>query len=270
MNNFYRDKSEFVLSSWTMDQYDLRTALETFHRHDFQSVEIWADNVHLDPRIKPDLAAIKRDLRAFSQQVHSVHSPFRWFDPRPDTEPAFRAYRMDLWRQTIDHCAELACPIMVVHAVDRVEYNYPMDQRELVGNCLSDLCAYGKRAGVMIALENIADGRRTDEISCTLVNQARLFPGIGLRYCLDIGHVPLSGADLFAEADAAGRDLVTLHIHNNDLVSDAHNLPDDGLIDWRGLYEHVRKAGYQGQFVLEVLGRGHQPDIIAQISGLFD
>ncbi|HSK69138.1 MAG TPA: sugar phosphate isomerase/epimerase family protein, partial [Candidatus Limnocylindria bacterium] len=225
---------------------------------------------HLDPRLDPDVPQAKRWLREFGQSLHSIHAPFRGFTPRPASDEDFLRWRMDLWHKTIDYCAELSCPIMVVHALNTREYRYTLPQAHVIRDSLAELCEHGARAGVMVALENIPGGKGPDDILCTLASQRALFPVEGLKYCLDIGHVPLNGSDLFAEADAAGADLVTLHIHNNDLTRDSHNLPDDGLIDWPGLRSHLRRNGYTGKFVLEVEGRGDQEQVLRDISALFD
>jgi sugar phosphate isomerase/epimerase len=270
MSSIYTDKSEYAVSTWTMDRHDLHTALKAINAAGFKTVEIWADNVHIDPRVHPDIPEVKRWLRELGQDVHSVHSPFRGFTPRPESELDFRAFRMQLWHRTIDYCSELGCPIMVVHALNRSEYHYRMSERGIVRDCLAELCEYGRSAGVMIALENVSGGLNPGEINCSLRNQTQMFQGIGLKYCLDIGHVPLSGAEMYAEADAAGNNLVTFHIHNNNLREDEHNLPNDGLIDWPGLRSHVRKNGYTGKFVMEVEGRGDQAKVIESIGRLFD
>jgi hypothetical protein len=59
---------------------------------------------------------------------------------------------------------------------------------------------------VTIALENIANGNDPLEIRCWLQDHVRNFSGIGLKYCLDIGHAVLNGADLYPRIDAVGKD----------------------------------------------------------------
>jgi sugar phosphate isomerase/epimerase len=270
MASMYTDKSEYAFSSWTFENVNLHEALIQIADHGFTSVELWGDTVHFDPRAEIDRAAIAKWVAETGLSVHSVHGPFRNFGRYSDKEQ-FTAYRQSLWRKTIDDCSDLGVPIMVVHGLDRNEYNYSNDEVEKVRDSLADLVDYGRPRGVMIALENIAGGTGThDEIRCRLEDHVRNYAGIGLKYCLDIGHTLLNGADLYREIDAVGKDLVTLHIHNNDGMQDSHELPDQGVIDWPAVYAYLRDGRYDGEFVMEVYG-GDDPRVVLEaVSALFD
>jgi sugar phosphate isomerase/epimerase len=269
MHNAYADKSEYAASSWIYAAVPLHDALRDIAGHGFTGVELWGDTIHFDPRAGLDHGSIKQWLRELGLSVHSVHSPFRNFSGFKDAD-AFRRYRQQLWRETIDDCAEFAVPIMVVHGINRKEYNYTGDQLDIVKDSLGDLCEYGSRRGVAIALENIpgSAGSR-DEIPCNLRDHVRNFAGLGLRYCLDIGHAALNGTGIFEEIDAARTDLITFHIHNNDGLGDTHNLPTEGIIDWPRVHSYVRRQGYSGQFVLEVYGGTDPFSVMNRIDNLF-
>lgn len=271
MADAYRNLSDYAFSTWTLDTRPLKDALEAIARNGFTTVELWGDSVHFDPRAGQDLKLVHKWLSDLNLTVHSVHGPFRNYETPPEDEAEFRRLRMALCKRAVENVSEIGAPIMVVHAVDRQEYNYRRDQTQIVGDFLAELCAYARPLGVQIALENIFPGLQTDdEITCTLQNQIKLFPGIGLKYCLDIGHATLGKVDLHQEALAAGSDLVTLHIHNNDGSSDSHNLPNDGIIDWNELYGFLRGMGYEGQFVLEILGGADPEDTVRRTRALFD
>ncbi|GHV55796.1 hypothetical protein AGMMS49579_19440 [Spirochaetia bacterium] len=267
--SFYNDKSEYAMSSWTYEAVGLDAALKDIAGHDFRSVELWADTVHFDPRVGLDRKLVKQWLKDLGLSVHSVHSPFRNFKPFSDAGE-FAKYRQQLWRKTIDDCAEIGSPMMVVHGLDRKEYNYNRDQIQIVRDSLADLCELGKKRGIAIALENIpGSGKNPDEIRCRLQDHKENYPGLGLKYCLDIGHAVLNGADMYEEIDAAGKDLITFHIHNNDGTEDAHKLPTEGVIDWPAVYGYLRKKGYAGQFVLEVYGGTDPFAVMERIDALF-
>jgi sugar phosphate isomerase/epimerase len=125
----------------------------------------------------------------------------------------------------------------------------------MVRERLGEIVLYGKNRGVTIALENLRNSGKEDEISWNLGDHVRNFSETGIKYCLDIGHAAINKADIYREIDAAGEDLVTFHIHNNDGARDLHNLPDQGVIDWPGVYNYIRSRGYAGRFVLEINDR---------------
>ena len=268
MDNPYCDKSEYAVSTWIYETAPFHDVLEDIGRHGFKDVELWGDTVHFDPRVGLDRPLIKKWLHELGLSVHSIHGPFRNFGEFSDKEE-FRQYRQELLRKTIDDCSEFRVSIMVVHCVDRYEYNYSRDELHIVRDNLGELCEYGRKRGVRIALENIPDGSRKDEISCSLQEHIRNYPGLGLYYCLDIGHVGLSGADLFEEIDAAAPNLITTHIHNNDGLRDTHKLPDDGIIDWSRVRSYLREKGYTGKFVLEVHGGSDPFSVMNNIDRLF-
>ena len=271
MSGIYTDRNEYALSSWMGEFSDLGEILKCTKENGFDYVELWGDSVHFDPRAGIDRKLIKQWLSEYSLTVHSVHAPFRRFKPVFTTSEAFLEYRMNLWHRTLEDCSEFNVPIMVMHGLDRGEYNYRNTDIALVHDVFADLCEYGRHLGVTIALENIPPAGDADEIVCTLQNQKRLYGDIpGLKYCLDIGHVVLSGVEMHDEIDAAMPDIVTMHIHNNDGKNDLHNIPTDGIIDWAEVHGYMREKGYKEQFVLEVYGGKDPLAKIRELSSLFD
>jgi sugar phosphate isomerase/epimerase len=269
MSSIYSDKSEYAVSSWTYEAVGLYEALEDMVRRGFDKTELWGDTVHFDSRAGLDRRLIKKWLKDLGLTVHSVHGPFRNFKGFTPGEE-FRKYRQRLWRQTIDDCSEIAVPIMVVHGLDRNEYNYTIGEIQIIRDSLGDLVEYGIKRGVMIALENLpGSGGNPGEIRCRLEDHVKNYAGLGLKYCFDIGHGVLNGADLFKEIDIAGKDLVTFHIHNNNGHGDNHDLPDRGVIDWTVLHQYIRKKGYTGQFVLEIFGGTDPFRVMDKIDALF-
>ena len=70
--------------------------------------------------------------------------------------------------------------------------------------------------------------------------------------CLDIGHTTLVG---FEPQDCirklGHKYLHALHVHDNDYVSDQHNLPGQGKIDWEEVCRALGEIDYDGDFTYE-------------------
>ena len=270
MHAAYQNIKEYAFSTWTLDTLPLQDALDAIARSGFSSVELWADTVHFDPRTNIELSKVCKWLSDCRLKVHSVHAPFRNYVSPPSDEAEFRKLRMELLKKTLRNMNDMTIPIMVLHAVNRFEYNYSMSQRQIVGDFLSELCQYARRLGIQIALENIPTGEGLpDEIPTTLKEQIPLYPGIGLKYCLDIGHALLAGIDPIEEARAAGKDLIATHIHNNDGQLDSHEMPGNGLIDWPKLYLQLKEMGFKGEHTLEVFGPPDPVEIVKKARALF-
>jgi len=270
MTSPYARMSEYACSTWTFENHSLYSALQSIASAGFTSVELWADTIHFDPRTNVSVPEVRKWLKEFNLSVHSTHGPFRHFHNLLPTDE-FSKLRQGLWRKTIEQCAEVESSIMVVHGLDRREYNYTRDQVEMVRESLADLCEYGRGLGVKIALENIQAGKdNPDELSTNLVDHIKHYPGIGLYYCLDIGHAVLNGVDIIDEIKVVGDKLVSLHIHNNNGIDDSHVIPSSGIIDWPYVYHELRSTyGYSGQFVMEVYGDRDANGTLESIKQLF-
>ncbi len=267
---FSYQKEEYAMSTWTLQTLPLEQALSLLRQYDFDRVEIWASVQHLDPRLGTDVGRVRQWLRQNRQAVHSLHAPILHPFPHPQEENVFRLYRMDLHRRTIEACAALEAPLMVVHTYDPEYYPYKNPQLPILRDCLAELAEYGKRHGVRIAVENMPDPLRGDEILTTLANQRKMFDGLDMYYCLDIGHVPIMGQTTCeAEIDAVADRLITFHVHNNNGRTDEHNLPGDGILNWPAIHDYARLAGYQGEFVLELRGAENPEDTVRQAAALF-
>ncbi|MDO5022096.1 MAG: sugar phosphate isomerase/epimerase [Eubacteriales bacterium] len=274
--NPFQNKSEYVISTWMFETFDLKKALQAIANKGFNNIELWGDTVHFDPRAGLSTDNIKFWVQQYGLNIHSAHAPFRNFfnhslDHHND-DMEFLRYRMGLWYETINRCEELRIPILVMHAMNRREYPYTLSDVKIVKETLENLCDYAGSRGVTIALENIPDNNPVleNDISCTIKNQKTLFNLSNMKFCLDIGHVPLTGADIFNEIDAAGNKLVSFHVHNNNGLIDSHDLPNTGILNWSEIYKYAREKGYLGEFVIEVYGGKDPEKKLNEVAALFN
>lgn len=252
-----------------MDNMDLLSALALIRRYGFDNVEIWANSVHLDPAIAPDVRGIAAYMKSAGMKTHSIHSPFDIRFDQPEDKKAYADYRMQQWSKTLEYCAELESGIMVIHAMN-ARYPFHVGEENQVHDFLGELCVRGKKLGVSVALENIVSNVKAGEIHCTLENQAKLYGDLeDLRFCLDIGHVALTNAQMKPEIDVVADRLVSFHVNNNDGKRDLHLTPDIGEIDWADTHDYIRSKGYTGTFVLEINGHSDGEKVLAHMAELF-
>lgn len=252
-----------------MDNMDLLRALALIRRYGFDNVEIWANSVHLDPAIAPDVRSVAAYMKSAGMKTHSIHSPFDIRFDQPEDKKAYADYRMQQWSKTLEYCAELESGIMVIHAMN-ARYPFHVGEENQVHDFLGELCVRGKKLGVSVALENIVSNVKAGEIHCTLENQAKLYGDLeDLRFCLDIGHVALTSAQMKPEIDVVADRLVSFHVNNNDGKRDLHLTPDIGEIDWADTHDYIRSKGYTGTFVLEINGHSDGEKVLAHMAELF-
>ena len=132
----------------------------------------------------------------------------------------------------------------------------PHPQAEaLVGAALQESLSELVDSSVPIALENLC---LTDFDFVRGARELReLTRRHGLRNCLDLGHAHIEGV---REANDAlgdyrrtlGADVVHLHLHDNDGLSDAHRPTGEGTIDYAAQAAFLH--GFDGTACLEVTG----------------
>ena len=76
------------------------------------------------------------------------------------------------------------------------------------------------------------------------------------KICLDPGHT--NKATRFGNPSAGdtarllGKNITTLHLNDNDTLTDQHKTPGTGCIDWKDLFDALDEIGYDGWYNLEV------------------
>ena len=116
--------------------------------------------------------------------------------------------------------------------------------------------------GLVPVFENLPDRKKDGRFSMgadDLLMICDAFKEYGPEICWDFGHGHLNYEDQRTEiAKLAGR-IKCVHVHDNKGLSDDHLLPFTGKVPWEEVLPALRKAGYEGDLVLEI-GAGAMPD----------
>ncbi len=188
--------------------------------------------------------------------IWQIHGPWRW-PPHDETEER-REQRFELMKLSLDATAMIGTKYWVIHPMmpfgdydihpdlDVEEFyaiNYDFFTKKVI--------PYAKERGITICFENmpmkgmhIAPGSRT-------LDFVRKINDENFKLCLDTGHAAVlkeSPADIVR---MAGKDLMTLHIHDNSGNRDEHLLPLMGVIDWKDFKAALTEIGFDGVFSLE-------------------
>lgn len=97
---------------------------------------------------------------------------------------------------------------------------------------------------VRVGLENLKETSITAALLRKIEN-----PAVGL--CFDAGHNNISVGDTFGIVEEFGGRLFSLHLHDNDGLSDKHLLPFEGTIGWPHFISALRRTSYTGTLMLE-------------------
>ncbi len=160
----------------------------------------------------------------------------------------------DCFRRAIECTAEAGGSICVIHPDNNscAEKNAEMYQ---------ELLPFAKACGVKIAAENMFNwnDERNESVFAACATSEDFLAHLHavndpyLVACLDIGHAELrsSGSGAVNMIHALGHHLQALHLHDNDLVHDAHLIPMTMNIDFPPIIRALKEIGYQGYFTLE-------------------
>ncbi len=172
------------------------------------------------------------------------HAPF------PTACDEIRSY----YKRAIECTAEAGGKICIIHP----DNNKSADEN---AQMYSELLPFAKSCGVKIATENMWnwDGKK-DQASPAACSDPESFnahlDAIDDDYfiaCLDIGHSEMRGLNTTAVdmIKALGPRLQALHIHDNDMWHDSHQIPMSMKIDFVSVVKALKEIGYGGFFTLE-------------------
>ena len=135
---------------------------------------------------------------------------------------------------------ELGIPHIVVHPVGKdIEENIRYYDRLI------------RESDITIAIENMESDEeisKHEEINTIIESNPKR-----LKALFDTGHAHMRKLDLAKEIKGYGKNLVGLHIHDNDGKSDQHLLPFMGTINWKEVVRALSEAGYSGYLTYEAM-----------------
>lgn len=172
------------------------------------------------------------------------HAPF------PSSAPEIRSY----FKRAIECTAEAGGKICVIH---------PDNDKSAQENAemYLELLPFAKGCGVKIATENMWNWDKEKDSSVfaacatseSFKDHLNAVNDCFFVACLDIGHAEMrgSGSGAVAMIDALKDRLKALHIHDNDLWHDSHQIPLSMSIDFESVVKALKRNKYQGYLTLE-------------------
>lgn len=204
-------------------------------------------NVHNGhPLSKDDAAEFAKQLKKIGEDngifCNQSHAPF----------PTRCKEIRDLYKKSIELTAIAGGKICVIHPDN---YRSATENAEIY----AELLPFAKQHGVKIAAENMwnfIDGKTSPAACSDEASFKAHLDAINDDYlvaCVDIGHAEMAGLDTSAEKMlvALGDKVQCLHIHDNDLIHDSHQIPFSMNIDFSKVVNALKKIDYKGDLTLE-------------------
>jgi len=203
-----------------------------------------------------------KDIKSISLQYNltfsQTHAPFK-------TKISNDTELKELIKKTIE-CIKfsklLGARIMVVHPLQHLPYQEKANELfDLNMRFFENLIPYAEEYDIKIALENLYQkelGKIIPSVCATPEEYRKYLNAIKSDYvvaCFDIGHSFLckESPEIFIEN--LGDKLQSVHIHENDGVTDLHTLPYAcESLDWSEIILALKSIGYKGDLTLETVG----------------
>jgi sugar phosphate isomerase/epimerase len=232
--------------------------LECFKESGISFLELEPMNRGWTPGDPKSTRSLLRLCEKHAVKCHSMHGYF--FPERGhcvvDADPEARKNAVQENIKLIHAAADLGAKYIVMHLHDSGWRRTDKQQIAAAKQALEALLPEAERAGVMIAVENLAERWAAAHINA-LLDELR-HPSLGI--CFDSGHAAIYG-DPASELELCGPRLIGLHIHDFDPEIGDHILPFDGKINWQKLAAALIKTQYKGVLICEAMRRmGHAGD----------
>jgi len=252
-------------STWTYCSHNLRDTLKLISSAGIRHVELWADQIHFDPRTSNySLAIIKETLIDNHLHVHSVHLPYSQVDQTSTPDDRYEQWET-LIETTLNNASYLGARTAILHP-------YPGDPRtnreavevsnRLIATLLERLLPLARRFEIKIAIENMPY-LGTQKFGCTMKELKKLIDRFGedcFGLCLDTSHCVANAINVCEEIRVSSSRLLSIHVSDNKIQGqDMHLVPGEGTINWQDFIHCLESIDYVGAMILEVAGK-EDPD----------
>lgn len=194
--------------------------------------------------------------------IYQMHMPYPVFAPTGS-----RQTNDYLWNEvaskSMEICSFFGCPYIVIHGFKLAKFlGSEAEEWKRTEEFIDFIAPMAKEMGITICIENLYDGvggHLVEGPCCDAKKAAERIDRINDRYhaqvlgfCFDTGHANLVGIDFESFLTTLDYRLKVLHIHDNDGISDLHQIPftftktreNRCSTDWEGFIRGMRRIGF--------------------------
>ena len=191
---------------------------------------------------------IRKALDAVNLSCNQAHAPFE-ITVEDDYDITNERFKQLI--RSMESASIMGAKHIIVHAVSTdIETNYVF---------YKSLQPYCEKFGIKIAVENlfIRDGEKHFSQLGTPEELNEMLMRLDAEWfimCIDLGHAQLTydSTEKFI-LSVLPQKIKALHVHDNDLVYDAHKLPYTGKLNWDAIIKSIAKVNYSGDLTFEVV-----------------
>lgn len=221
------------------------------------------------PQLEAYFTPHKCAAEAVGIAVSQMHMPYPIYVPTGTRE--LNAYLSEeVAPKSMQLCSFFGCRYIVVHGFKLVRFLGSEEAEwERTAEFLDTLAPMAKELGITVCMENLYDGvggHMVEGPGCDVQKAIERIDWFNEKYgaevlgfCFDTGHANLVGLDFEAFITKLGNRLKVFHIHDNDGISDLHQIPftfaktreNTSSTDWPGFIRGLRNIRFSGALSFE-------------------
>jgi sugar phosphate isomerase/epimerase len=226
-------------------------------------LEIYLSAAVLDQIEKPDLEILLERLDW--KPALTLHAPFMDMNPGA-VDPMVRSVTQVRFRQFLNVAAILKPRSAVFHAAyDRWRYSGRKDiWLEYSLDIWHKVVESASKIGLRVAVENVFD---EDPEALKMLIEKIGCPDFG--FCFDTGHFNLfSTVSMEQWFETLGKNLIEVHLHDNDGTTDSHWALGRGDIDFQQFFRLMRTHSPKPVYTIEAHDRDDVETSLARVKAL--
>lgn len=177
----------------------------------------------------------KKGAKEAGIRIHQMHMPYPVYIPNGSKELNHYLFEQ-VAPKSLYLCNYMDCSYIVLHGFKLMRYLGSEDAEwQQTEELVHSLAPLAKELGITICIENLYDsigGHLVEGPCCNVKKVIERIDRINeeyqaevLGFCFDTGHANLVGLDMEKFITSLGERLKVLHIHDNDGISDLHQIP---------------------------------------------
>lgn len=211
----------------------------------------------------------REGARAAGVTINQMHMPYPIFVPTGERSQNDYLFH-EVAPKSVKLCAFFDCPYLVVHGFKMARFLGSEEAEwERTQAFLDSIAPLAKELGVVLCIENLYErtgGHIIEGPCCDAKKAAERIDRMNEKYraqvlgfCFDTGHANLVGLDPSRFITTLGNRIKVLHIHDNDGISDLHQIPftftktreNRASTDWDGFVSGLKQISFDGVLSFE-------------------
>lgn len=218
----------------------------------FGVLEVFAAPGHFEWQDPSHVSEIAQAVRDLGLSVYSLHAPWAPGQDIAAIDAAQRHASLEAVCRAADALLALGGRVLVVHpGADPAPGVDDEEQLRLSRESLAQVVAYAAPRGIIVALENPPPYELGGNNAAMLALYEGFASEPSLQACFDTGHAHILPEGVSA-ISGVPKEVVLVHLSDNDRSGDQHLPPPHGTIAWPGFFDVLRRRRFDGCLMLEL------------------